>query len=369
MTTRLYDKVFGCLAASQVGSAMGAPVEGKSHDEIKARYGWLDRLVPYRLGGNVYPPGTTEDGVERQKLMVLSIIDNNGPITARDLAKTWLKYVDEENFGILAGQQDEIHYRLIRAGISPEDSGYYDAHYGRMGFNRACHPIGIVNACFPELAAKNALDVARLYQPPTGRGIPWKESKKIFPLYTIGIDWSAAVCAAIAEAFKPTATPDSVIEQATAYVVEPARDEILAAVEIADGCSDYEEIVAEFYQRYYAVGLPMAQSRAFEVTSKAMALFYVYKGDVRATMEAAVNMGRDTDCLASVSAGIAGAFSGSGGIPDAWIAQVNASAKENRALSVTDMPLEDQAQGLHDALLAHYARMEDSLHALGGLQN
>lgn len=109
-TTQLYDKVFGCLAASQVGSAMGAPVEGKTHDWIKANHGWLDRLVPYHLGGEVYPPGTTEDGVERQKLMVLSIIDNGGPITARDLAKTWLKYVDEENFGILAGQQDEIHW-------------------------------------------------------------------------------------------------------------------------------------------------------------------------------------------------------------------------------------------------------------------
>jgi hypothetical protein len=233
-----------------------------------------------------------------------------------------------------------------------------------MGFNRACHPIGIVNACFPALAAKNALDVARLYQPPTGRGIPWKESKRIFPLYTIGIDWSAAVCAAIAEAFKPTATPDSVIEAATSYIVEPARDEILTAVEIADGCDDYEEMVEKFYERYYAVGLPMAQSRAFEVTSKAMALFYRYKGNVKATMEAAVNMGRDTDCLASVSAGIAGAFSGSSGLPAGWVAQVNEAAKVNTALSVTDMTLEEQAEGLYQALVAHYERMRSDMDSL-----
>jgi ADP-ribosylglycohydrolase len=360
---RLYDKFLGCLAASQVGSSMGAPVEGKTHQEIQATYGWLDRLVEYEMWGKVYPPGTTEDGVERQKLMVLSIIDNCGPITARDLAKTWLKYVKEESFGLLAGQQDEIHYRLIKAGISPEDSGYYDAHYGRMGFNRACHPIGIVNACFPELAAKNALDVARLYQPPTGRGIAWKESKRIYPTYMIGIDWSAAVCAAIAEAFKPTATRDSIVTEATSYIVEPARDEILRAVEIADRCDEYEKLVYEFGKLYYAVGLPMAQSRACEVTSKAFALLYFYQGDVKETMIGAVNMGRDTDCLASVSAGIAGAWQGSSGIPKEWIQQVNEASKVNE-LTVTDMTIEEQAQGLCEALFAHRASLASSLEEL-----
>lgn len=131
-------------------------------------------------------------------------MQKKGSITCRDLAKTWLEVVNEESFGKLAGAQDEIHYRLLKAGISPEDSGYYDAHYGRMGFNRACHPIGIINACYPELAARNALDVARIYQPPSGRGLPWREKyEKIIPAYTIGIDWGAAVAAAIAEAFKP----------------------------------------------------------------------------------------------------------------------------------------------------------------------
>ncbi len=363
---RLYDKVLGCLAGSQVGSSMGAPVEHKSRAYIREMYGVLDRLVEYESFGRVCPPGTAEDGVERQKLMILAIRDKGGPITCRDLAVTWLKYVNEESFGVLAGQQDEIHYRVVKAGISPEDSGYYDAHVGRMGFNRACHPIGIVNACYPELAAKNALDVARLYQPPTGRGIPWKESERIYPTYTIGIDWSAAICAGIAEAFKPTATVDSIIEQALAYVVDPVKREISRAVEIAAKCTDYEQLCEEMYKLYHAQGMHFAMNRAYEITPKSFALFYFMKGDIWKTMVGAVNFGRDTDCLASVATGLAGAFSGSGGIPAEMIAQVNAAAKVDK-LTVMDMTLEEQARVLYDALVANHAKLKESTQQLESL--
>ena len=44
--TTLKDKYFGCIAASWIGSSMGAAVEGWDYERIEEKYGRLDRLLP-----------------------------------------------------------------------------------------------------------------------------------------------------------------------------------------------------------------------------------------------------------------------------------------------------------------------------------
>jgi hypothetical protein len=80
----------------------------------------------------------------------------------------------------------------------------------------------------------------------------------------------------------------------------------------------------------------------------------------------ALYMGRDTDCLASVSAGLAGAWRGSFGISKKGIRQVNEASRANE-LTVTDMTIEEQAQGLYEALLVRRDSLRDSLDALDQL--
>ena len=41
----LYEKVYGCLAASRVASSMGAAVEGWHMDRIVETYGFVDKLL------------------------------------------------------------------------------------------------------------------------------------------------------------------------------------------------------------------------------------------------------------------------------------------------------------------------------------
>ena len=61
----LREKFYGCIAGVHIGSAMAAPVEGWAHEKIESEY------------------GTTEDGVERQKLMITAIMEKGGRITGR----------------------------------------------------------------------------------------------------------------------------------------------------------------------------------------------------------------------------------------------------------------------------------------------
>ena len=87
----LREKFFGCIAGCHIGSAMGAPVEGRSWERIEKEYGTLDKLLPYHHYGKsndwTREPGTTEDGVERQKLMITAIIEKQDRINAEDLRR------------------------------------------------------------------------------------------------------------------------------------------------------------------------------------------------------------------------------------------------------------------------------------------
>lgn len=93
---KLKDKFTGCIASSWIGSAMGAPVECWSRDEIKEKYGFLDHLLPYchYRGGWVREPGTTEDGIERQKLIATAIIEKQNRVLAQDVAAIWVRDID-----------------------------------------------------------------------------------------------------------------------------------------------------------------------------------------------------------------------------------------------------------------------------------
>ena len=83
MSIILQDKFFGCICGCHIGSAMGAPVEGMTYEEIDRKYGYVDGYLPYQHYGNGWDrePGTTEDGVERQKLMISAIMEKEGRVT------------------------------------------------------------------------------------------------------------------------------------------------------------------------------------------------------------------------------------------------------------------------------------------------
>ena len=66
---------------------------------------------------------------------------------------------------------------------------------------------------------------------------------------------------------------------------------------------------------YSGTGMPYASSYANEVVTKALCIFRMVKGNPKDAIIAAVNFGRDTDCLAAVAGGISGALNGGGAIP------------------------------------------------------
>lgn len=354
----LFEKVYGCLAASRVASSMGAAVEGWHADKIVATYGFLEKLLPYThysYRGVTWErmPGTTEDGIERQKLMCQAIIEKQDRITVEDLARVAVERVDPEKMWYMSEPDDIKLVQFLKVGIHPADVGGLSAWNGLNAMARASHPIGLINAGDPQGAVRDAADVGRM----------------LFRPADVALAWAGVYDSAIAAAMLPGATVESVIEAVfqvladmkantthKSWNADQIKGEIERALNIVTQANDYEKARAELYGVYNGFGTPYAMSTAAETVTKALAMFVLSRGDARTAILYGVNLGRDTDCMAAMGGGLAGALSGIGAVPDEWVKQVDAATFANPYTNIQVM-IEDHALGIYEAIQCRARRM------------
>ena len=74
------------------------PWERLKWQEIEDKYGYVDKLYPYEhyWNGWMREAGTTEDGVERQKLMITAIGEKKNRVTAEDIRAIWLRDIKDK---------------------------------------------------------------------------------------------------------------------------------------------------------------------------------------------------------------------------------------------------------------------------------
>jgi len=349
-----FEKVLGCLAASQIGSAMGAAVEGSQWKEIQEQYGRLQTLLEYEHYRNGWkrPPGTTEDGIERQRVFLRAIRRAGGRPTADDVAAVWREEVDAEKAAWCMEPFDRQLIRMAKAGVPGAELGRFNPYTDLVSLARSCHPIGLVNAGDPAQAARDVREVGRVLQQPLGDGLAW----------------AAVVAAGIAAALAPDATVESVIAGATEAGGAALVGEIRRALAVAEKTDDPVAMREKFETYYSGHGTAYAASHANEVVSKALAVFRATRGNPREAIITSVNFGRDTDCLAAVAGGLAGALSGWDPLPPDWVSQVDAATEVNPYTNLK-LSLEAQAYVVWDALEAEAGRAKaraDMLKAIRG---
>ena len=90
---------------------------------------------------------------------------------------------------------------------------------------------------------------------------------------------------------------------------------------------------------------------------KALAIFAAAKGDVRECTIAAVNFGRDADCLAASAAGLAGALRGISNVPSKWVDKVEEVTKDHPYTN-SRLTMEETAEGIMNAFRNKTERMK-----------
>jgi ADP-ribosylglycohydrolase len=308
MSKVLFDKVLGCLLAGLIGDAMGTPTEGKEYADIEQRFGWVDD----------FEGDGTDDSILKY-LLCEALQKTNGYATADDWAAVW-KERHEEVYGEKVNRFfiSVLHTfeKLLRTDQVPREvsAGNLPSSSSAM----CIAPVGIVNAGNPRMAAAQAEELGSLIH--TG---------------SVGFcqDGAAAIAAAVAEAFSPDATVDSVLDAATAYLKpfsgKLMRDLVLEAIDLAKSTGDYKE----FRRQYHPTFRQSIGCDSRETVPATIALFYLAQGDPSVLIEQAANFGRDTDTIAAMGGAIAGAFCGANALRKEWLVKTEACTPNQRELA------------------------------------
>lgn len=358
--SQLYDKIRGCYYGAAIADAMGGPVETMHHQKIRRLFGRVEALLPYtsppghiKPGPNTYyvsqdKPGTYTDDTRGRNLLVGAMLEKGGRVTADDFSAYLLKYMNPEAWwpAIMAS-----YWNIKFEGMAPRDAGRDNMPGGAVGW---WSPLGIINAGNPETAYWDAVDVCSIVK----RGIDR--------------ELASAVPAAVAEAFRPNASIESVVSAATRYVGPEARQLILNAVAVARNSHSVEEFYLRAYDELLVPWPARFQNKQNtklhlegtiscdlrEQVPIAIACFVLANGDARESIINAVNYGRDADTIATTTGAIAGAFQGTKNLPREWM-ETCRKANPDRSLEVSDLDLDGFCDGLYKVLKAEMAQTRE----------
>lgn len=310
MTDNIKDSVYGCLIGGAVGDALGAPVEGWTHERVEDEYGSFEEFKQYYMPYSKTDPGTITSDTAMRHYLCLAIVEAEGRVYPPKFADVLRQHLNPNRVWI----NEEIILKKISAGLNPWDLGR-----GAVPDNKATSaitPIGIVNAGDPQQAYQDGLVLASMFQEGPDRHA------------------SATVAAGIAHAIMPEATIESVIvtmmNQSTG-IVNRSLDIALGFAESSDSIEELVETLYEQFldwrwpavqwdrQKYHAGELMSASP--LETLPTTVAILSICDGDVNRSIVESVNYGRDSDAIATVAGSIAGTLHGASNIRDEWKTQ------------------------------------------------
>ena len=302
--SRLFKKVYGCLAGGAIGDQLGRPVEGWHYKDVDAKKGRLtdpweasDRT---KGGDRSFEIGTDDTALSH--ILCRCYIRKGGRVTVEDYAQAWLAEMQPTRFFFCMRNT----YELLKMGYSPRMTGMFNIVTG-SGL-MAINPVAIYNACDPDAAYADALEIASMFQRDLDMFIP------------------GVIAGAIAEALRPKATVDSVIETAVRLAPDTRmvtfdkrrfdnlKDTITRAVEIGRKSPD----VLAAREGLYAEMLQYGAIDPQEVFALTFGIFAASRGDTEQAMLGGANIGRDSDTISSLNGQLCGALNGVDSLPERW---------------------------------------------------
>ena len=328
----LADKFAGCILGGAIGDGLGTSTEGRTPDEIRARFGGrVEDFAP--------PFGTKPDGrhkgdghVSDDTLMALALcrayLTKGGQIDAHDMATYFLPEIVDKPIWIPEFQREmplverlfyPEKYLLIRlrlASVNPREAGI--GNMVNCGAAMYAAPVGLMNAGDPDLAYARAVNIFSAHQ------------------YSYGLEAAALMAACIAEATRPSATIESVVETALRLAKDGTKKALEAVIAAARSAPSDEaalqkhlrtamepfDTVKGGVQEFERAGAYPSQLHSIEEVPLALAYLLIGQGDFAKTVLGGVNYGRDSDSIAEMSGAILGTMLGKSGLPERWAREI-----------------------------------------------
>lgn len=300
-----YNKILGSLLAAAVADAMGAATETRSTNQIIDKFGGLvsDFITPPDdVFARGFEKGSVTDDFSLAYCTAKAIIEANGIIdekTAQNALINWSK----TRYYALAGPTTVAAVdRMLGKQVDNNKSFLsYDSSKGSDGGAMKIGPVGLISHGDVDKAIKDAITICL----PTH-------------FNSTALAGACAVAAAVSEALNDNASIESIVKaglkgakQGNDYAVRNNKElanpsvyrRIELAVEIANKCNGDMNKAMEDLEAIIGSGLS-----ASEAVPCAFGLFVAANGDASKAIIAAVNIGSDTDTVATIVGAIAGAY-------------------------------------------------------------
>lgn len=307
MTFDIRNTVYGCLIGGAIGDALGAPVEGWTHQQITEEYGTLEEFKQYYMPYSNTEAGTITSDTAMRHYLCLAIVENDGRVTPAEFADILCEHLNPDRVWI----NQEIVLKKLSTGDDPWSTGR-----GSIPDNKATSaitPIGIINAGNPCQAYQDGFNIASMLQDDYHRHM------------------TATVAAGVAEAVTPNATIESVIATMVEHSTGLATRAIDLAMGFAEDAESVKMLVDMLYEHFLDWRWPAVQwdrekyykgevfsASTFETVPVAVAILTHCERNVNRSIVEGINYGRDSDAVATVAGSLAGALYGADEIHEEW---------------------------------------------------
>jgi ADP-ribosylglycohydrolase len=333
VASSILDGARGCILGGAVGDALGGPTEGRTPEVIRERWGdWVTDIVgpfneDWQTARPISPLHKGHGHVTDDTMMVVALSRVYGEVRdhldAHHMASHLIPRIAEDVVYVPEFERDTVlvnrlfyaekylYLRLRVANNDPREAGVGNAV--NCGAAMFMAPVGVVNAGNPEGAYREAIEIAGAHQ------------------WSFGREAAGVMAAAIAEALRPGATVDSVVETCLRLARDGTRAAIEAVTKAARDVGSWQEAISalrEAIRPYDGVGdryrepLPDARLpsrvRSIEELPVALGFLVACEGDYLNTVLGGVNYGRDSDSIAQMGGQIAGALHGAKVVPEGW---------------------------------------------------
>lgn len=379
MLTRLQDKAVGVIAGAAVGDALGGATEGWTVEQIHQRYGgYVEGIVgPYNLDWRTARPiapyhkgdGNITDDTLMTQALVRVYTKAGRHLDAYAAAdylvpemigeRHWVPELEQEALLLQRVFLAEkwLVARLHYGHVDPREAGV--GNIVNCGAAMYMAPVGVVNAGDPRAAYTEAIDLAGAHQSSYGR-----EAAGVF-------------AAAVAEAMRSGADPESVVGAALEVAKDGTRTAIEAVCETARGIKGWRgsavelraamapfDTVADTYRDQGLGARRPSRVHAIEELPMALAFLLIANGDYRDTVLGGVNYGRDADSIASMGGALAGALGGRDSVPQEWRTQIAEASRTD--IEAPGLALAEAAARIHTADLTERRTAEAAFAELVG---
>lgn len=311
------EKILGSLLGAAIGDAMGAATELRTKEMIKERFGGtVSEIIPppddtFARGAKA---GSVTDDFSLIYYTVKAILDNDGVIDKTAADQALLNWSEDEIFyKQYVGPTTRAAVERIK-GITTEN--YYDFIVcdnakASNGSAMKISPAGLFHPGDLDRAIEAAITICR----PTHNN-------------NLSIEGACAIAAAVSEALKDNSDVYSIV-QAGFYGARRGKELAKGTCAVLAGPSVTKRMKLAVQLALTAESLDDATTQIADVVGSGLhiseavpAVFGIIvaaKGDAMDAVIAAVNIGSDTDTIASMTGAVLGALNGAKAFPEKYL--------------------------------------------------